>query len=106
MTGNLRHAGALKVREVIDTLCVAAEMGPESLSAYVISMATNASDVLAVELLRREAGYLVARDSGRMPSQDFVQRVVPLFETLADLDGAAASMRRLLSVPWYRNNVR
>lgn len=100
------HADPLQVREVIDTLCVAAEMGPESLSAYVISMATNPSDVLAVELLKREAGFLVARDSGRSVSQDFVQRVVPLFETLSDLDGASASMRRLLSVPWYRNHIR
>ncbi len=38
---------------------MAAELGPESLSAYVISMATNASDVLAVELLKREASLVV-----------------------------------------------
>ena len=46
--------------QVLDTFKVAAELGPESLSAYVISMATNASDVLAVELLKREASLVVS----------------------------------------------
>ena len=44
----------------------------------------------------------VAREKGRMPQDGFTQRVVPLFETLADLRSAGASLRRLLSVPWYR----
>lgn len=43
------------VREVIQTFQVAAELGNQSLGAYVISMAHSASDVLAVELLQREA---------------------------------------------------
>lgn len=46
--------------QVIDTLKVAAEVGAESVSAYVISMATRASDVLAVELLKREAWLVVS----------------------------------------------
>ena len=37
-----------------------------------------------------------------MPQDGFTQRVVPLFETLADLRSAGASLRRLLTVPWYR----
>ncbi len=44
----------------------------------------------------------MAREKGRMPQDAFTQRVVPLFETLADLRSAGASLRRLLSVPWYR----
>lgn len=48
----------------------------------------------------------VARDKGRMPSQESMQRVVPLFETLSDLDGASSTMRRLFSVPWYRQLIR
>ncbi len=43
------------VRQVIQTFQVAAELGNQSLGAYVISMAHSASDVLAVELLQREA---------------------------------------------------
>lgn len=46
--------------QVIDTFKVAAELGSESLGAYVISMANTASDVLAVELLKREACHLVS----------------------------------------------
>ena len=38
---------------------MAAELGAESLSAYVISMANSPSDVLAVELLKREARLVV-----------------------------------------------
>ncbi len=45
--------------EVVETCRTAAELGRRSLSAYVISMATAASDVLAVELLQREARNLV-----------------------------------------------
>ena len=48
---------------MLNTFKVAAELGPESLSAYVISMATNASDVLAVELLKREASLVVSQPS-------------------------------------------
>jgi phosphoenolpyruvate carboxylase len=40
---------------VLDTFRVAARLGSASLGAYVISMAQRASDVLAVELLQKEA---------------------------------------------------
>ena len=40
---------------MISTFQTAAELGPQSLGAYVISMANTASDVLAVELLQKEA---------------------------------------------------
>jgi len=83
-----------EVREVLDTFDVIAEQGPESLDAYVISMASKPSDILAVELLQKEAGvthYL---------------RVVPLFETLTDLEGAEDSLDRLLNNDWYRNRIQ
>ncbi|MEX0732287.1 MAG: phosphoenolpyruvate carboxylase [Aquisalimonadaceae bacterium] len=82
------------VKEVLDTFGVIAEQGPESLGAYVISMASKPSDILAVELLQREAGvkhYL---------------RVVPLFETLSDLEGAEESLERLLTNDWYRERIQ
>ena len=40
-----------EVQEVLDTFEVMAELGPESLGAYVISMAAQPSDILAVERL-------------------------------------------------------
>ncbi|MFV8836233.1 phosphoenolpyruvate carboxylase [Aquisalimonas sp.] len=82
------------VQEVLDTFQVIAEQGPDSLGAYIISMASKPSDILAVELLQKEAGvkhYL---------------RVVPLFETLDDLEGAEACLDRLLEIDWYHQRIQ
>ena len=80
-------------REVLDTCRVVAENDAAGIATYVISMATAPSDVLAVALLLRESGL------GRnLP-------IAPLFETLDDLNGAAATLDGLLSMPWYREYV-
>ena len=86
-------AASEEVRDVLETLRVAAGQSDGSLGAYVISMASHASDVLAVEVLQRAAGM-------RRPL-----RVVPLFETVDDLAGAAATIDALLSVPGYRERI-
>ncbi|HUP45764.1 MAG TPA: phosphoenolpyruvate carboxylase [Thermoanaerobaculia bacterium] len=80
-------------QDVIDTFRAIAAIPAESLGAYVITMASRPSDVLAVALLQREAG--VARPL----------RIVPLFETITDLRSAADSMRGLLSIDWYRSSI-
>jgi phosphoenolpyruvate carboxylase len=80
-------------REVLETFRMIARLPPESLGAYVISMAGAASDVLAVELLQRAGG--VAQPL----------RVVPLFETLAALEGAGEILRTLLALPGYAERV-
>jgi phosphoenolpyruvate carboxylase len=77
-------------REVLETCAVIASPLGDGVAQYVISMATSPSDVLAVILLLRSAGVTRA-----IP-------VVPLFETLADLDGAAKTIDALLDIPWYR----
>jgi len=82
-----------EVADVFATCRTLARIHPESLGAYVITMASQPSDVLAVELLQREAGV-------RVPL-----RVVPLFETAGDLEGAGDAVRRLLAVPWYRSRL-
>ena len=51
-----RTASDDQVREVLDTFRVAARIHPESLGAYVITMASAPSDVLAVEFLQAAAG--------------------------------------------------
>lgn len=48
-----------------DTFRVVAQLGRCSLGTYVISMAKSASDVLAVELLQREAQMQVEKLEGR-----------------------------------------
>ena len=83
-----------EVREVLDTCKVIAEQGPEGLGAYVISMARTSSDVLAVMLLQKIAGV-------KSP-----MRVVPLFETLDDLNNAFGTMSALLEIPFYRERVK
>jgi len=88
-----RVAATPRVAEVFDTFRMMAAIHPESLGAYIITMAGRPSDVLAVELLQREAGVRPAR------------RVVPLFETSRDLAAAAPMVDALLSIPWYRNRV-
>ena len=81
------------VREVLATCAVAAEHDGAGVAAYVVSMAASPSDVLAVALLLKEAGV-----GKRIP-------IVPLFETLSDLEGAPKTMDALLAVPWYRDYV-
>ncbi|MGB9090762.1 MAG: phosphoenolpyruvate carboxylase [Pseudomonas farsensis] len=76
--------------EVLATCREVAAAPAASLGSYVISMAGAASDVLAVQLLLKEAGLTRP------------MRVVPLFETLADLDNAGPVMQRLLGLPGYR----
>jgi phosphoenolpyruvate carboxylase len=81
---------APEVLDVFDTFRMIARTPPGSLGAYVITMTRSASDVLAVELLQKEA---------RVPTP---LRVVPLFETSADLQHAGTVIDRLLQIPWYR----
>lgn len=78
------------VGEVLATFAAIAEQPAESLGAYVISMARSASDVLAVELLQREAGVTPPL------------RVVPLFETRDDLAGCGPAVATLLDQPASR----
>ncbi|KAJ8424138.1 hypothetical protein Cgig2_008800 [Carnegiea gigantea] len=83
-----------EVAEVLDTFHVISELPTEGFGAYIISMATTPSDVLAVELLQRECGV-------KNPL-----RVVPLFEKLSDLETAPDAMARLFSIDWYRNKIK
>ncbi len=86
------------VCDVLETFAVAARQPAGLLGAYVISMAGPPSDVLAVHLLQRDA----RRALGESP----VQRVVPLFETEADLKSGGGSIQALLSIPWIRDHIR
>jgi len=82
-----------EINDVLETFHVIADLPSDSFGAYVISMATSTSDVLAVELLQR--AYRVKNPL----------RVVPLFEKLADLETAPAAVERLFSIDWYRNRI-
>ena len=79
--------------DTLETFAMIADQHENSLGAYVISQATNASDVLAVLLLQLDAGV-------QKPL-----RVAPLFETLDDLKGAKETMRSLYSLPVYMGHI-
>ncbi|WP_301099331.1 phosphoenolpyruvate carboxylase [Otariodibacter sp.] len=79
-----------ETQEILDTCKVVAEQPEGVISAYVISMARDASDVLAVHLLLKEAGCKI-----NIP-------VAPLFETLDDLDRCEKVMTNLFNIGWYR----
>jgi phosphoenolpyruvate carboxylase len=78
------------VQEILDVFRCIAALPPESLGAYVISMASRPSDVLCVQLLQAAAGV--------RPQL----RVVPLFETVSDLRSSGDCVRELLRIPEYR----
>ncbi|WP_020682214.1 phosphoenolpyruvate carboxylase [Marinobacterium rhizophilum] len=82
------------VQEVLDTCKVVAASEVNSLGSYVISMASQPSDVLGVILLLQEAGI------------GHNMRVVPLFETLSDLQGAHGCIDALLSLDWYQDYIQ
>jgi phosphoenolpyruvate carboxylase len=71
--------------------------GARALPNYIISKSDSVSDMLEVLLLCKEAGLL---KPGGAPTLDV--NVIPLFETIADLRGAAAIMDALLKLPGYR----
>lgn len=82
-----------KVVKTLRTFFTASTLNPSSLGAYVISQAQTASDVLAVMLLQKQVG--MTADRGNM------MRVVPLFETLDDLNNAQGVLDTLFKIPVY-----
>ncbi|MGC9503048.1 phosphoenolpyruvate carboxylase [Baaleninema sp.] len=72
------------------------EFGTELCQTYIISMSRQASDLLEVLLLAKEAGlYDPATGSGTL-------MVIPLFETVEDLKRAPKVMKDLFELPLYR----
>jgi phosphoenolpyruvate carboxylase len=76
------------------------EFGPRICRTYVISMSHTVSDLLEVLLLAKEAGLV---DPVEKRSQLLV---IPLFETVEDLQRAPAVMGRLFQEPFYRALLR
>jgi phosphoenolpyruvate carboxylase len=74
--------------------------GASSVPNYVISKASDPSDILEVALLLREAGLLLPREG------EMSVNIVPLFETIDDLRNAGAVMDTLFSLPDYMRLVR
>jgi phosphoenolpyruvate carboxylase len=75
--------------------------GPRIIGHYVISKCQSVSDLLEVAIMLREAGLFAP---GAQPV--LAMDIVPLFETIDDLEGAARTLRALLAIPQYRHWLR
>jgi|TARA_B110000285_G_scaffold235077_1_gene314622 phosphoenolpyruvate carboxylase len=76
-------------QEVWDVFQMLSKLSKECFGSYIISMASNVSDILAVIVLQKEAGvksYL---------------NIVPLFETFNDLKNSEEIIKNLYTIPWY-----
>ncbi|MFN2604126.1 MAG: phosphoenolpyruvate carboxylase [Gemmatimonadaceae bacterium] len=80
---------------------IQAEMGELAASTYIVSMTSEPDDLMRILFLAREGGLI---DLGGESPQSHLD-VVPLFETLDDLERAPAVMRALLDDPIYRRQL-
>ena len=76
-------------------------LGPDAFGSFILSMASDVSDVLAVLLLAKDANLADLREENGWSKVD----VVPLFETIEDLENAPQILDTLLKNPVYRRNV-
>ncbi|HVY21942.1 MAG TPA: phosphoenolpyruvate carboxylase [Steroidobacteraceae bacterium] len=68
--------------------------GPACITTYIISKCESVSDLLEVRVLLKEAGLY----RGHPEAQTSIM-VVPLFETIGDLENSARVMRQWMSLP-------
>ncbi|WP_439926016.1 phosphoenolpyruvate carboxylase [Nitrobacter sp. JJSN] len=88
-----------ETREELEMFHAAAEahemFGPAAIPQCIVSMTEGVSDLLEVALLLKEADLID-------PTGHSAINIVPLFETIEDLQACAGIMDRLLSLPEYR----
>lgn len=75
-----------------------AKFGPEAISQCVISMCKGMSDMLEVAVLLKEVGLV-------NPSGRSAINIVPLFETIEDLQASSVIMDRMFALHDYRKLV-
>ena len=89
-------------RKELDIVAAAARavrvFGPQAIPNYIISMCQSVSDMLEAAILLKEAGLLDA--SGDEPYAPV--GIVPLFETIDDLQRGSSILEAVLDLPLYR----
>ena len=112
-------------RKELDITAAAARavrvFGPEAVPNYIISMCQSVSDMLEAAIFLKEAGLLDASGridvaAGAAPGSDVAAGaapepyspvgVVPLFETIDDLQRGSSILEAVLDIPLYRALVR
>lgn len=76
------------------------KFGIPAIDTYIVSMTQSKSDLLAILLFAKEAGLYSLEKSDRTIS------VVPLFETIEDLQNAPKLFEALLKVDAYKNYLK
>ena len=71
--------------------------GCQAITTYIISKADSVSDMLEVHILLKEAGLYRPGETDEAPSAAIM--VVPLFETIEDLENAPEVMTRWFALP-------
>jgi phosphoenolpyruvate carboxylase len=93
-------------RKELDITAAAARavrvFGSEAVPNYIISMCQSVSDMLEAAVFLKEAGLLDA--SGESPYSPV--GVVPLFETIDDLQRGSSILEAVLDIPLYRAVVK
>jgi len=79
------------------------ELDENSFGSYIISMTHGVSDMLEVVLLAKETGLWRLDNGNRVNSKI---DVVPLFETIGDLEKSSDQMQRILTNPIYKEQVK
>jgi phosphoenolpyruvate carboxylase len=93
-------------RKELDIVTAAARairvFGPEAVPNYIISMCQSVSDMLEAAILLKEAGLLslIGGPSGDEPYAPV--GIVPLFETIDDLQRGSSILEAALDLPLYR----
>jgi phosphoenolpyruvate carboxylase len=93
-------------RKELDIVAAAARaielFGPEAVPNYIISMCQSVSDMLEAAILLKEVGVLDVANgvSGDHPTSSV--GVVPLFETIDDLQRGASILETALDLPVYQ----
>jgi len=78
------------------------DLGRDAIRAYIISMTHGASDLLEVLLFAKQYGLVRTTADGGIEADI---EVVPLFETIEDLEHCAPILDELLSIPLYRQAI-
>lgn len=91
-------------RKELDIVAAAARavevFGPRAVPNYIISMCQSVSDMLEAAVLLKEAGLLVPDDGVSGPYCPV--GIVPLFETIDDLQRGSSILEAVLDLPVYR----
>ncbi|MFB6352307.1 MAG: phosphoenolpyruvate carboxylase, partial [Bradymonadaceae bacterium] len=90
-----------RTRQMLEVFGIARDAwrtNPESIRAWIVSMTHEISDLLEVMLMAKEVGLWV--DEGEDPGHAPID-IVPLLETIEDLEGAGEFLETLLDQPVY-----